>query len=378
MSDNVENNNSMISAYTRISPDSNDLHFIKIVKFQRQADKTPTSIPFPTTLPNNTSTSNNNNNNTIQDLSDGKRVQLGKKIMERLYTVGILSRNVIQKCRKNSSTISSLESSVIESSSSSSSSTQDSINHSVLPVSNNGSENGENGHILPSSPTSTSSAMSTSNSTLSKTSDTSSPPSANGKKKRGRKRKLSLDDKQTEIDNCKIYNCKIKLNMSHGDEKFHVRLQFVYKTKPKVFTSHNNNNRKNNNYISSGNHSRNGSYNYNGNGVNFKETNSSFSRNNNASPNGLNRLLNPSTTETPNLSNGHTNHSLSTNGSIIPLEEEKVPNMYITFDELINYLRDKIFFPENKKNLRGIEVKINYLLQLCSFKCLINGTEIDI
>ena len=52
--------------------------------------------------------------------------------------------------------------------------------------------------------------------------------------------------------------------------------------------------------------------------------------------------------------------------------------MYITYDELINYLRDKIFFKENKKNLRGIEVKINYLLHLCTFKCLINETEIEI
>ena len=61
MTDNVENKDSMITAYTRISPDSSDLRFIKIVKFQHHADKTPTSIPFPSPLPNNTSASNHIN-----------------------------------------------------------------------------------------------------------------------------------------------------------------------------------------------------------------------------------------------------------------------------------------------------------------------------
>lgn len=375
MTDNVENKDSMITAYTRISPDSSDLRFIKIVKFQHHADKTLTSIPFPSPLPNNTSASNHINLKT----SDDKTVQLGKKIMQRLYNVGVLSRDVIQKCRESSSTVFSSESSVVASSSSS---TQ---NNSILPNSNNGSENGDDHSLLssPTSPTSTSSGMSTSNSILSKTSETSSSPPGNGKKKRGRKRKLSLDDKQIQIDNYKIYNCKIKLNMSHNDEKFDVRLQFVYKTKPKVTTTHYHNHPKNNskdsNYINSGNYARNGSQNHNGNGVSSRDANSSFSSNNNTSPNGLAKLLNPSpTTETSNLRNGKTNHSMATTGSIIPLEEEEAPNMYITYDELINYLRDKIFFTENKKNLRGIEVKINYLLHLCTFKCLINETEIDI
>ena len=59
--------------------------------------------------------------------------------------------------------------------------------------------------------------------------------------------------------------------MTHNDEKFDVRLQFVYKTKPKVTTTHHHNHPKNNskdsNYINSGNHARNGSQNHNGNGV---------------------------------------------------------------------------------------------------------------
>ena len=61
MTDNVENKDSMITAYTRISPDSSDLRFIKIVKFQHHVDKTLTSIPFPSPLPNNTSASNHIN-----------------------------------------------------------------------------------------------------------------------------------------------------------------------------------------------------------------------------------------------------------------------------------------------------------------------------
>ena len=57
--------------------------------------------------------------------------------MQRLYNVGVLSRDVIQKCRESSSTVFSSESSVVASSSSS---TQ---NNSILPNSNNGSENGD-------------------------------------------------------------------------------------------------------------------------------------------------------------------------------------------------------------------------------------------
>ena len=40
---------------------------------------------------------------------------------------------------------------------------------------------------------------------------------------------------------------------------------------------------------------------------------------------------------------------MAVTGSIIPLEEEEAPNMYITYDELINYLRDKIFSRKIRK-----------------------------
>ncbi|KAG7661588.1 uncharacterized protein J8A68_004856 [[Candida] subhashii] len=56
-------------------------------------------------------------------------------------------------------------------------------------------------------------------------------------------------------------------------------------------------------------------------------------------------------------------------------EEKLPPNLYISNEELINYLRDKIIMRE--KNLHGIESKINVLLKLCSVRCFINDLELD-
>lgn len=84
MTDNVENKDSMITAYTRISPDSSDLRFIKIVKFQHHVDKTPTSIPFPSPLPNNTSASNHINLKT----SDDKKYNWERKLCNDCIMLG--------------------------------------------------------------------------------------------------------------------------------------------------------------------------------------------------------------------------------------------------------------------------------------------------
>ncbi|RCK62311.1 hypothetical protein Cantr_09199 [Candida viswanathii] len=68
-------------------------------------------------------------------------------------------------------------------------------------------------------------------------------------------------------------------------------------------------------------------------------------------------------------------HGTSSNGGVNGSFMELPPNLYITFEELINYLRDKIFLSGVSKNLHGIETKINILLKLKSFRCFINDQE---
>ncbi|EMG48848.1 hypothetical protein G210_0513 [Candida maltosa Xu316] len=83
------------------------------------------------------------------------------------------------------------------------------------------------------------------------------------------------------------------------------------------------------------------------------------------------RLVYESKSSTNLISNGT---STSTNHG----DFDTTPyNLYVTYDELINYLRDKIFLTDRNRNLHGIESKINILLRLKVFKCFINGQEFD-
>ncbi|EGW34070.1 uncharacterized protein SPAPADRAFT_59497, partial [Spathaspora passalidarum NRRL Y-27907] len=51
-------------------------------------------------------------------------------------------------------------------------------------------------------------------------------------------------------------------------------------------------------------------------------------------------------------------------------EDQRLPaNLYVSNEELIDYLRDKIIL--NSKTISAVESKINMLLKLCSIKCFI-------
>ncbi|RLV89217.1 hypothetical protein JA1_005264 [Spathaspora sp. JA1] len=59
-------------------------------------------------------------------------------------------------------------------------------------------------------------------------------------------------------------------------------------------------------------------------------------------------------------------------------EETTTPaNLFVSNEELLNYLRDKIVL-NNVNPLSGIESKINILLRLCTITCFINEVEIEI
>lgn len=270
-----------ISAHSRITNDSNDKNFTKIITFRtNDGIKLPTSIPFPLASSNNenhqnytvTSINNNDNNdNNNDDDGDGEDLninELGNKIINRLYSFGLISKDINYSSDESDT---------------SSTSWINQENPTIKNYNTTGRNNASNN-------------------------------TTNNDKDNGDYDDEDEDDESNENESRndnnikKIYNCKINLKMFRGESKYNVDLYFLYQSKDHFYE---------------------------------------------------------------NSKNGFINSRSSSNEGFMELP----PNLYITFEELINYLRDKIFLSGINKNFHGIETKINILLKLKSFKCFINDKE---
>lgn len=291
----------IIAAHSRIDSRSNDKIFTKIITFKTNDElKLPTNIPFPKThisssctsssssasininesyhshqLPiiSTSSSSSDSDGNSNGNEEDSKIDELGRKIIHRLKSLGLLNKDVNYSSDESDTSYSDSSSSGI-------------INQEI-------SINRDRAH-------------SNSNSAVEE---------EEYEEEDEESKYYHINDSHNNNNNNnnsnnnrrKIYNCKINIEMFRGVEKYNVDLLFLYQSKD---LSH---------------------------GVNG-------------------------------------NRGLNNNGKFFELP----PNLYITFEELINYLRDKIFLSGVNKNFHGIETKINILLKLKSFKCFINDKEFKI
>ncbi|RCK59289.1 hypothetical protein Cantr_07712 [Candida viswanathii] len=246
-------NTKTITAHSRIGVDSTDKNFTKIITFKTNDEqKLPTTMPFlQSPLPHSRATPDTNPRNEASKID-----QLGRKLIGRLDALGLISKDVSYSGDESDTSFS------------------DAASWSCI-----GAANG-----------STASGSGSSNGEMS------------GQNRDSRKRKASDWSENGGDSESKIYNCKINLEMFHGDERFSVDLHFLYQLKDM-------------------------------------------------------------------------SHGASLSGGVNGSFMELPPNLYITFEELINYLRDKIFLCGVNKNLHGMESKINILLKLKSFRCFINDQE---